>query len=286
MKIVSLLANTLQAQLIAVEARRAERSAHPDAMDLYFQGWAFLNRGITREHNAQARVFFARALLLDPYSVEALVGSALADQQGAAVLFFDDRTTHLKAAETAAMKALSLSPNHARAHSVLGSIYASTNRVELGIAECERAAALDRNLATAHGNIGMAKYFIGRGEETEAHVREALRLSPRDTYAYLWMSLAGIAKLWLGADAEAVAWLRRSVEANRNFPLAHFYLAAALAHLGELGEASAAARAGLELHPSFTISRYRASAACDHPAYLAGRERTYEGLRLAGLPEG
>jgi hypothetical protein len=96
----------------------------------------------------------------------------------------------------------------------------------------------------------------------------------------------GAAKLWDGADVEAVAWMRRSVEANRNFPLAQFYLAAALAHLGELSEASAAARAGLELHPSFTISRYRAGAACNHPAYLAGRERTYEGMRMVGVPEG
>jgi TolB-like protein len=284
-EIVSLLANILQAQLIAVEARRAERSAHPDAMDLYFQGWAFLNKGINPEDNEQARGFFARALLLDPCNVEALVGSAIADHRSVASLFTDDRTARLKEAETSATKALSLEPNHARAHNILGAIYAFTNRVELGIAECEWAAALDRNYATAHASIGMAKYFIGRGVETEAHIREALRLSPRDTNAYMWMGFAGTAKLWLGADAEAVAWLHRSIEANRNNPLAHFYLAAALAHLGELGEASAAARAGLELHPSFTISRYRASAACNHLAYLAGRERTYEGLRMAGVPE-
>ena len=42
---------------------------------------------------------------------------------------------------------------------------------------------------------------------------------------------------------------------------------------------------GLALQPSFTIRRFRASAACNHPAYLAGRERTYEGLRMAGVPE-
>ena len=284
-EIVSELANTLQAQLIAVEARHAERSAHPDAMDLYFQGWAFLNKGVNPEYNAQARGFFARALLLDPCSVEALVGSAIVDWQSVGSLFTDDRTARMKVAETAAIKALSLAPNHARAHSVLGFIYAFTNRVELGIAEFERAAALDQNLASAHANIGMAKYFTGRGLETEAHVCEALRLSPHDRFAYAWMSWVGIAKLWLGMDTEAVAWLRRSIDANRNYPLAHFYLAAALAHLGELDEARAAARAGLELHPNFTISRYRASATCNHPAYLAGRERTYEGLRLAGVPE-
>jgi TolB-like protein/class 3 adenylate cyclase len=39
-EIVSRLANTLDAQLVAAEARRAEHSLHPDAMDLYFQGTA------------------------------------------------------------------------------------------------------------------------------------------------------------------------------------------------------------------------------------------------------
>lgn len=225
-------------------------------------------------------------MVLDPCSIDALVGSAVVDVRSFANSFGDDWTARITAAETAATKALSLEPNHARAHFTLGLIYAFTNRVARGIAECERALALDRNLVVAHGVIGMAKYMIGRGTETEAHVREALRLSPRDPQAYQWICWAGIAKLWQGADAEAVAWFRRSVEANRNYPLAHFYLAVALAYIGELDEARAAVQAGLALHPSFTINRYRASAACDHPAYLAGRERTYEGMRLAGVPEG
>jgi hypothetical protein len=36
----------------------------------------------------------------------------------------------------------------------------------------------------------------------------------------------GLAKLQLTADAEAVSWFRRAIEANRNYPMAHFYLAA------------------------------------------------------------
>ena len=39
-EIVSRIANTLNAELIEAEARRAERSPRPDAMDLYFQGRA------------------------------------------------------------------------------------------------------------------------------------------------------------------------------------------------------------------------------------------------------
>ena len=95
----------------------------------------------------------------------------------------------------------------------------------------------------------------------------------------------GLAKFWLGADAEAVAWLRRSIEANRNFPFTHFFLAAVLASLGALDEARAAVRAGLAINPSFTLRRYRAGASSDNPTYLAGREHTYEGLRMAGVPE-
>jgi TolB-like protein/Flp pilus assembly protein TadD len=285
-EIVSLLANSLDAQFIAAEARRAERSTHPDATDLYFQGWACINKGTTPEYNAQGRGFFERALVLDPDNIEALVGSAILDLQDAASFFTEDRSVRLNAAETAVTKALSLAPNHAMAHNILGSVHIFTNRVAQGIAKCERALALDRNLADAHGNIGIGKYFIGRGAETETHIQEALRLSPRDIYGFRWMMVAGVAKLWISEDADAVVWLRRSVEANRNNPLAHFYLAVALAYLGEMNEAQATVKAGLALHPSFTIRRYRTSAACSHPAYLAGRERTYQGMRMAGVPEG
>jgi len=198
----------------------------------------------------------------------------------------DDWTAHFVAAEAVLIRALSLAPNHARAHSVLGLVQSFTNRAVQGIAECERALALDRNLADAHGFIGLAKFFLGRSEETEAHIHEALRLSPRDNNAYRWFMFAGLAKLFLGADVEAAAWLRRSIEANRNHPVTHCYLAAALALLGSLDEARAATQAGLVLNPTFTLRRYRARVASDSMAYLAGRERVYEGMRIAGVPEG
>ena len=147
--------------------------------------------------------------------------------------------------ETVLIKALSVAPNHALAHLVLGIVQILTNRAAQGIAECERALALDRNLATAHAFIGLAKYALGRADETEAHILEALRISPRDIFAYQWMMFAGFAKLLLNSDADALAWFRRGLEANRNIPNAHFLLAAALALLGELEQARAAAQADL-----------------------------------------
>jgi tetratricopeptide (TPR) repeat protein len=93
-------------------------------------------------------------------------------------------------------------------HLYMGLIQLHTNRPAQGVAEYERALALDRNLAAAHGYIGQAKYFIGRGEETETHVQEAFRLSPRDTNAHLWIAIAGLAKLYMSSDEEAVARCR------------------------------------------------------------------------------
>jgi len=285
-EIVSRLANTLNAQLIDVEARRAERSPHPDATDLCFQGAAWINRGRIPEHMAQARGFFERALALEPGNVEALVGIARVNLLIGSSFFTDDRMEHLTAAEAVVTKVLSLAPNHPMAHQVLGSVQMFTNRAAQGIAQCERALALDRNWAQAHASIGLAKLYLGRGGETEAHIEQALRLSPRDTAVYLWTMWVGLAKFWQGSDAEAMVWLRRSLEANRNSPLAHFYLAAVLAHGGELDEAQATARAGLALNPSFSIRRFRANTPSNNPMYLAGRERVYEGLRMAGVPDG
>ena len=56
-EIVSRLANTLNAQLIEAEAQRAERTLHPDALDLCFQGRACLHKGLTNKYLTQARVF-------------------------------------------------------------------------------------------------------------------------------------------------------------------------------------------------------------------------------------
>jgi hypothetical protein len=98
--------------------------------------------------------------------------------------------------------------------------------------------------------------------------------------------MVGFVKLQLTADAEAAGWFHRSIQASRNYPIAHFGLATALALLGSLDQARVAAKAGLELDPSFTIRRFRDSAQSNNSTILAKRERVYEGMRMAGVPDG
>ena len=105
--------------------------------------------------------------------------------------------------------------------------------------------------------------------------------------AYAWLTEVGVANNHLGDCEQAVLWCRRAIEANRNYPEAHFHLASALARLGRLDEARSAVKAGLALNPTFVVSRARASwtAMSDDPTYLAQLEPILEGLRKAGVPE-
>jgi TolB-like protein/class 3 adenylate cyclase/Flp pilus assembly protein TadD len=285
-EIVSRLANTLNAQLIAAEARRSEHALHPSALDLYFQGMARWNKGWTPLHLAQARSLFERALELDPENIEVLVGIAAIDTAIGCFFVTDDIDARFTAAETAVIKALSLVPQHAYAHLILGVVQTCSNRTAQGLAECGHALSLNPNLAEAHAVIGIIKLMIGRPAETEGHVQEAMRLSPRDEGAHRWLGWVGLAKVHLGADQEAVGWLRQCLQANANYPLAHFELAATYALLGKLEEAQAAASAGLSLDPTFSIRRFRTYPFRGDPAYHAAMKRIVEGMRVAGVPEG
>jgi tetratricopeptide (TPR) repeat protein len=234
----------------------------------------------------QAQGFFERALALDPKNVEALIGMAGVHTVIGYLIMADDRTAHLEAAEAFLTKALSMSPQHALAHSTLGAVQIAIGRASQGIAECQRALELDHNLATAHALIGLAKHNLGCSAETEAHVREALRLSPRDPFLPWWMSWVGFSKLALNTYAEAASCFRRSIEANRTYYWAYFGLAATLVRLGGLDEAKSALQQGLALDPDLTLSPLRGNTPNLNPASREQLERFLEGLRVAGMPEG
>ena len=150
-EIVARPANTLNTQLVTAEARRAERAINPDSMDLYFQGLACANKGYSPENIARARVFFERALALDPGNDDALILYATTDTIPAIAYYSDDRHARLRAAEQALARALSMAPEHAFAHLQMGIVQIFTNRAQ--------ALALDRNLAHAHGFIGIRQIF-------------------------------------------------------------------------------------------------------------------------------
>jgi len=229
---------------------------------------------------------FEEGLALNRADIGGLVGVAAVDLRVALNFLQDDRIARLAAAEAALMEALSLDCGSAMGHLLLGVVQMHTKRAAEGIRQCERALQLNRNLASAHALIANGKILLGRAEETERHIQEALRLSPHDIFSNVWCTIAGIANIHLGREGEAAAWLNRSIHINRSEPISHFCLAAALAHLDQSGEAHAATHVGLALNPTFTVARLRDAGLMDFPTGALGQERLLDGLRKAGLPEG
>jgi hypothetical protein len=109
---------------------------------------------------SKARSFFDRALAADPSNVDAPIGSAWADALAGAFFFVSDFKAAFAAAEAKLTRALSSVPDHARGHHLLGYVEVVTKRTAEGIAECEHALEVDRNLASAHAIIGFGKVLV------------------------------------------------------------------------------------------------------------------------------
>ena len=186
----------LNAQLVAAEARRAEQPPNPDSMDHYFQGLAWLNKGATpTPRHKRAASSTARSTSIPTMSTR------WSDRAGGLIVganfFVTEPTAAFAAAEAKLAKALPRSRTM-RAHICtwdLDDIF--TNRAAKGIAECERALAARPKSRRGPRMDRAWQDFRRRAEETEAHVLEALRISPRDTSPTSGCIIAGIAKISL-----------------------------------------------------------------------------------------
>jgi TolB-like protein/tetratricopeptide (TPR) repeat protein len=287
-EITTRLARTVGIELVAAEGRRAERERpnNMDAVDLAMRGWAILNQPLSLRRDREACDLFDAALRLDDRNVEALVGLAFYHVNAVRTFASTNRDEQLRIAETAITEALTLAPGNALAHFVRANVLHVSGATERSLRELELAITLDRNLAWAHADAGFIKVLLGRAKEAEADLTNAIRLSPRDPGLDRWYGLLGIADLFLGRLESAVDRLRKSVEMNPNLALTHFFQAAASALSGRAAEATEARNAGLRLDPNFTVARFRNEARSKNATFLAQRERIYEGLSLAGVPEG
>jgi TolB-like protein/tetratricopeptide (TPR) repeat protein len=287
-EITTRLARIVGIELVAAEGRRAarERPNNMDAIDLTMRGWAILNQPLSLRRDREASDLFEAALKLDGRNVEALVGLAFRHVNDVRTFASTDRDEQLRIAEKAITEALTLAPGNALAHFVRANVLHVSGETERSLRELELAIMLDRNLAWAHADAGFIKVLLGRAEEAEADLTNAIRLSPRDPALDRWQSLLGIADLFLGRLAPALHRLRNSVEMNPNLALTQFFLAAAAALNGCAAEAREARNAGLRLDPNFTVARFRNEPRSKNATFLAQRERIYEGLSLAGVPEG
>lgn len=244
--IAKTVADTLQAKLTGSEKQMmaVQPTSNTEAYELYHKGRSLWEKR-TGDNIPKAIAFFEQAIARDPNYALAYAGLASAHILSPYYTHTDRRQEGAKAKE-AALKALSLDPNLAEAHSALGKILFWTElNITGAVREYERALELKPNDAgTRHwyGNDTLAA--LGRFEEAIAEGRRAVELDPLSPIINTDLATTF---LYARRYDEAAAQLRKTLEIDPTFFFAHFNLGIALQVKGGLSGAIAEYEKATEL---------------------------------------
>ena len=164
-------------------------------------------------------------------------------------------------------------------------------RTEEAVAEHERALALAPSNVDAVGALGFDYERLGEFDKSIEYFDKAIRASPYDPSLQYWYGDKAWANFGLKRYGQAIELARQAIAINPNYvAYIHATLVAALALTGHDAEAREALQRYLALPstgPLKTISAWKAFYESQHgdPRYVEANERTYEGLRKAGMPE-
>ena len=289
-RVTGTVARSLDLTLQAVETARARERPAADLQDLLLQArWLLQHNRTTPDSVREARQLLEQVSARDPGS--ALAFALLAQTYNVDVaqrwlsLRGATREQWLQQADRFSERAFQLDHADARVIGVRGTTLALAGRSEQAVELLERQIALNRNDASAWFWLGYARCTLGRQDEAIAALVQARRLSPRDPNLNGIFVVTAAAHLYLGHDREALEWARRSVLERPQHAVAHSWVAAAAANLGETETARAALAEFRGRLPSYTISSFRDERLCANDLCRSQRERYYAGLAKAGLPE-
>jgi adenylate cyclase len=292
--IVTHLARAMEFQLIQAEDVRVKRTpaANRDAEDLALQcvAGAWKAGWIGKEADA-AYALCEQALTIDPNNVRALLNLGSKFFLLAAVGGSGDPKGDLERADELASKALALDPDWTWPHSLKGDILRFQARNLEAVAEHERALALDPSNVGAAASVGFDYGMLGRSDKSLEYFDKAILASPHDPGLASWYGGKAVANFGLKNYDQAIELARQAIAINPNYSQwIHATLVAALALTGHDAEAREALKRYLALPstgPLKTIAAWKAyySAQGGEPPRVEFNERTYDGLRKAGMPE-
>jgi TolB-like protein/class 3 adenylate cyclase/Flp pilus assembly protein TadD len=277
------IVGSLAPQMLDTEMQRARRKDPQalDAWELAIRAQWHLAR-LTREDNAEALRLATESTRLDPGTTAGLNIAAFAHIYQAVYGWSASAGQSFVAAHEAARRAVAIDARDEVAQTALGSTEIFMGQHDGALARLRDAVELNPNFTWAHGNLGLALAFAGKAEEAVDSFDEAVRLSPRDPFCFLWLYLLGFATFLAGRYGEALEHVDRSVRLNPSIPGSYRLRAACLSELGRLEEARAALAEFLRLVPDATIASMRAQLPLKNPDDF---ERYARALRRVGLPE-
>jgi adenylate cyclase len=288
-EVVARLARTLQIELVNAEAQRSlhDRPQNPDAVDLTMRGWARFNQAFTKTNHYSALDLFEQALTLDPANADALAGAAFVDAGDYANGWYDRSPDLYARAVQRANQAILLDPDEARAHHAKALLImfkanpndaASANEI---ISEARASLRADPSFAGAYLPMAVAEGLLGHHEQAMSDLKQAMRISPRDSSIGVWYMEMGRQLFALGQHEDAIQEGLKAVDSGYRTVLAYTALAAFYASADKMPEAKSALEQAVNLNPKLSVAMFRAH----NSAFVDVPRGFREALVKAGLPE-
>jgi DNA-binding winged helix-turn-helix (wHTH) protein/tetratricopeptide (TPR) repeat protein len=241
----------------------------------------------SRERFGVAQLMLKTALAAAPDNVDLQVALAGLQTRGIQMVWYDEAEAAAARANGEAMlkRAVALRPRSIAVLEAQCRFLAATNEFVESLIACARASSFDPWNGSALYQAGLAQVFLGRFEDALMSFEEAYRYDTPTVSRWTWLLGIGWVNVLLGRDAEAVAWLERSIAVTPASGRTHLMLAAAYQRLGRTADARAAFKAGMLLRPGSTAANVEPPARNVSPAFLEASAGVMSVLVELGLPE-
>ena len=279
-EIAQAITAALAIELTSSEEQRFQRdqAIDPNAYDLLLRGLAPLRR-FTEEGIDEARLYFRRAIEIDPDYARAHANLALTYGQSVVFRLGEDLSSH-DIALREADRAVELDPLLPQAQFALAVVQLSARNHDAAIEAARQSVLLDTSYADGYAVLAQTLAYGGDLDEALAAIRSAMNLSPRYTFAYLWVEAHILFQQRRYEEARTI--LEDVITRNPAFLVGHLTLAAIYGHLGLTEAADWLKLEILTMSPDISAESEGRTA----PYRIEGdRDDFVEGLLKAGLPE-
>jgi TolB-like protein len=283
-KVVAQIIASIDAQVRLSERERAARK-HPESLD----AWELFHRGMwhfyrfTPQDAALAEDYFRKAHGLSPRFALPLAGLAYACFLKVTWHFVDDVESTLASGIAHAEAALALDDRDAFGHVVLGRLCMLAGEGARALQHLTMATEINPSFAQGFYGLAQTLYWAGRPEQALRYVDQALKLSPKDPLASMFMTLRSFCHYWLDDFEAAEESARRATALLARETWSRLGLAIALEARGKHDEARAAVAEARRIDPNLTIKSFNAIVG-HTPKEI--KDRVYAALRAVGLEEG
>ncbi len=251
---------SLEAHDLVLRARRQE---------------SFFNQAASKK----AVAYLKQAIAIDPNYAEAYARLSILNGINARLGWVGNIAEAHEEALNLAQRALELEADLPIAHFSLGRILARPfyRKYDRAIEAFQQTIQLDPNHADSYANLALVSIFTGNAVEAESFARTAMEINP--LFPFWYLHARAMSYYYQGKYDLAVEDLREAADRNPTAFFVRYWLAAALAQIGEIEDAKWEVEEWQTAGQSMTLEELLKINPITYPPY---REKLVEGLRIAG----